>query len=337
MIPNKLSSESKHYTSGTLSAFPAKKDTKLNLFNVTNNAVDSLRQTLAVNGKYIILKDASKFPDSGIIKVSPENTDGLLVAYETIFYGKKINDQLHFLTRGYGSSSPRSWPAGSKVSCPLMAEHHNAIKDAIIRIQSKIGVEENPAKDSITGILNYLENKWLSPKPVFKAFPRSGVGPLTVNFHNFSLGHSGRFLWDFGDGTTSTEKNPSHTYSFHGKFNVKLVMITPSGAQGMAEKNEYIEIGDEQFPSFFYATPKSGIATESGDPTNFNFVDQTDADVMERHWFFGDGKDVTVSDPNIHTVSHVYDKAGDYIPSLILRLVNNKTRRVFLPEGISVV
>jgi PKD repeat protein len=305
----------------------------INLFEVTNNTINYLRQTLAVSGKYIILYDASKFPDSGILKITSASSNNLLDSHEVIFYGKRIGNQLHSLTRSYNGTSAKTWPVGSKVSCPLMAEHHNVLKDAIVKIQQKIGLVDNPTNDSLNGILNYLEKKWLAPKVIFKGFPLSGPAPLTVNFHNFSLSFGGRFLWDFGDGTTSTEMHPTHTYTSENKFNVKLVMVSPSGPQGMTEKKNYVSVNKEAFSSFFYTTPLQGISKQ----TSFSFIDQTNADVLERHWFFGDGKDLTINNPNIHYVDYVYEKSGDYVPSLMLRLPNNVTKKVFLSEGISVL
>jgi PKD repeat protein len=330
-MKNKLSLNKLH-KDGALSVFPKGKDSKLSLHEAKNNAEDKLRQTLAINGKYIVLHDASKFPDSGIIKITPANSANLLESFEVIFYAKKSGDHLIMLQRGYGDSSANTWPSGSKVSCPLMAEHHNALKDAIIQIQKKIGLEKNPSADSINGILNYLENKWLSPKPVFRAYPRMGASPLTITFHNFSTGYGGRYLWDFGDGTTSTEKNPIHTYQDEGKYAIRLTVISTNGSQGLTEKSDYIEVNNEQLPSFFYVTPLQGSTT-----TDFEFVDQSDGDIAERHWFFGDGTDATVSNPNIHTITHRYEQTGNYVPSLMIRLTNNKTRRVHLPEGIIVI
>lgn len=51
---------------------------------------------------------------------------------------------------------------------------------------------------------------------------------LTVDFKNLSLNIEGTttYAWDFGDTGTSTEKNPSHTYSGEGFFNVKLTTTT---------------------------------------------------------------------------------------------------------------
>jgi PGF-pre-PGF domain-containing protein len=51
----------------------------------------------------------------------------------------------------------------------------------------------------------------------------SGTAPLTVQFTDSSTNVT-RWAWDFGDGATSNEQNPSHTYSTPGNFNVKLTV-----------------------------------------------------------------------------------------------------------------
>ncbi|MBP5546752.1 MAG: gliding motility-associated C-terminal domain-containing protein [Bacteroidales bacterium] len=51
--------------------------------------------------------------------------------------------------------------------------------------------------------------------------PVAGCAPYTVNFRNTGRGTS--FEWNFGDGTTSTERNPSHTYSQGGVYTVTLI------------------------------------------------------------------------------------------------------------------
>lgn len=57
--------------------------------------------------------------------------------------------------------------------------------------------------------------------------PPVGCAPYTVQFHNTGRGTS--FLWDFGDGTTSTEREPSHTYTDGGIYTITLIASQPSG------------------------------------------------------------------------------------------------------------
>jgi len=66
--------------------------------------------------------------------------------------------------------------------------------------------------------------------------------PFTVNFTNNSVNASS-YLWDFGDGTTSTETNPSHTYASLGTFNVVLTANAGACGNYTESKNNYIQLG----------------------------------------------------------------------------------------------
>ena len=57
--------------------------------------------------------------------------------------------------------------------------------------------------------------------------PTSGCAPYTVNFQNTGRGTS--FLWDFGDGTTSTTASPIHTFNTPGIYNIRLIATMPGG------------------------------------------------------------------------------------------------------------
>ncbi len=63
----------------------------------------------------------------------------------------------------------------------------------------------------------------------FTTSPTSGQAPLTVVFTNTSTGDYTTTLWDFGDGTTSSEAIPTHTYTAAGSYTVTL---TVSGLGG---------------------------------------------------------------------------------------------------------
>ena len=59
-------------------------------------------------------------------------------------------------------------------------------------------------------------------KADFTASPTSGFSPLTVQFADQSVGTIGNWSWNFGDGTTSNQRNPSHTYTDVGSYDVTL-------------------------------------------------------------------------------------------------------------------
>ena len=72
----------------------------------------------------------------------------------------------------------------------------------------------------------------------FTANPMSGYAPLTVQFANLSQ-NATVWNWDFGDGTNSTEQNPTHIYSSEGSYNANL---TVSNANGTDSKIETINV-----------------------------------------------------------------------------------------------
>ncbi len=74
----------------------------------------------------------------------------------------------------------------------------------------------------------------------FGASPVSGYPPLTVAFSDMSPGQPTTWLWDFGDGTTSNQQNPSHTYTSVGSHTVSLTVS--NNGQHTATRSNYIYI-----------------------------------------------------------------------------------------------
>lgn len=64
----------------------------------------------------------------------------------------------------------------------------------------------------------------------FTGTPRDGETPLTVLFVDTSKGVVTTRLWDFGDGTVSTEPSPSHVYEQPGSYTVSLQTSGPGGS-----------------------------------------------------------------------------------------------------------
>ena len=80
----------------------------------------------------------------------------------------------------------------------------------------------------------------------FTANPRAGgPAPLTVQFSSKLSGTVSGVLWEFGDGATSTEANPSHTYQSNRLFTVRLT-INGFGGPVVVEKPGYVAVGNFQ-------------------------------------------------------------------------------------------
>jgi PKD repeat protein len=314
------------YGMGHISIFPSNTDmeksidNQFTLYQATNNAQTVATQALPYNGKYIVVEDASLFPPNGLLRIGPrpgEHKPG-----EIIHYSSRTNTVFSDLVRGYVQTRQNQWEKGSSVCGSVMAEHHNALKDAVWNIEHYLGLKDLPTENSINGIVKRYETKYLSPKPMFRAFPLYGVPPLNVRFQNFSNTDAIRFLWDFGDGTQSIERNPNHIYYDQKTYTVKLHIITSSGAQGISKKNSYINVNKQEASPFFYTVPQ-------GDRT-FLFVDQTEGDIAQRYWVFDDDTQaVLVADPNEHTIIHQYQSAGTYGPSILIVYGDQRIKRYY--------
>jgi PKD repeat protein len=327
----RISSLDDGYEVGDLSIYPEGIDSKDTLYDAKNNAETVLTQTLSYSGQKIVVNDASKFPSQGLLRV------GL----ELIYYAARTNTVFSDLKRGFAGSRQNIWPINTKIAHTVQAEPHNAVKDAVINIENNLGTIEDPEPESLNGILKELESRFLAPKPLFRGFPLVGPPPLKVKFQNFTDGPAVRFLWDFGDGTTSADLTPVHTYQNEGFYTVKLSVITSLGAQGIITKTDYVRADSQEKLPFFYAVTVAGISSKTAQEemltaTTFDFVDQTDGDIVARYWIWGDGTNTVISDPDVHTESHVYDLPGTYEPTLLVSFANTRLKRLLLGEKITV-
>jgi PKD repeat protein len=154
--------------------------------------------------------------------------------------------------------------------------------------------------DTATGNVTVLE----APTAAFSANVTSGCAPLTVLFTDLSTGSPTSWNWAFGDGGTSTDQNPSHTYNTPGAYNVTLTVSNACGSDTKT-KIDYITIFEAPLAAFS-ATPTSGCA-----PLTVNFTDLSTGNPTSWNWTFGDGGTSSAQNP-----SHQYASAGTYTVTL---------------------
>lgn len=80
--------------------------------------------------------------------------------------------------------------------------------------------------------VNYISVNaaYTQPGASFSADPPTFAQPFTVQFHDRSTGLPTSWSWNFGDGGTSSEQNPVHTYPGNGTFIVTLEVSNPAGS-----------------------------------------------------------------------------------------------------------
>lgn len=136
----------------------------------------------------------------------------------------------------------------------------------------------------------------------------AGCAPFEVEFSNFSTGD--QFYWDFGDGTLSTEFEPTHIYEEPGVYVVSMI-ATDSLSCNLADTSYFpITIS---VPTDFTAEFEWEINCEEMSITTTNL---TGIDFLEYIWNMGDGTIIEEYD-----VVYYYDEPGTY--EVTLQAIDN--------------
>ena len=91
--------------------------------------------------------------------------------------------------------------------------------------------EQNVQGVNATTETDYITVGGSGPSADFTATVMSGTVPLTVQFTDTSTGYPTSWLWNFGDGTTGSDQNPSHVYTSPGAYRPPSAYQTVSAAQ----------------------------------------------------------------------------------------------------------
>jgi PKD repeat protein len=130
---------------------------------------------------------------------------------------------------------------------------------------------------------------------------------LSVSFTDTSTSQPTSWLWDFGDGASATNQNPSHIYTAAGTYTVSLRAINTAGSDTTTRTGLITVQAPQTAPvASFSANPTSGAS-----PLVVNFTDTSTGQPTGWSWDFGDGASATSQNP-----SHTYTAAGTYAVSL---------------------
>lgn len=135
--------------------------------------------------------------------------------------------------------------------------------------------------------------------------------PVSVTFTNTSQEFGNvSYLWDFGDGTTDTRKDPPpHVYNAVNSYTVKLIAKSDQGCVDTLVQNNQINIVNNVTSNFTVASP-------SCSNSNLTFTNTSVPQPFTSTWTFDDG---TASVNGVPTVTHNFAKSGTYR----VKMVNN--------------
>ncbi len=169
------------------------------------------------------------------------------------------------------------------------------------------------------------------PEPVppvadFSSDVTSGEAPLDVSFIDTSTGSPTVWNWDFGDGTTSAEQNPVHTYTSAGAY---TVTFTASNTDGGSSKTGSITV--LQTPELVLPVADFDTNTIQGPaPLEVQFTDLSQNAVSWSWDFDSDGQ----PDSTDQSPVYVYEVPGDYTVKLT---VSNENGTASKTSGIEVL
>ncbi len=132
-----------------------------------------------------------------------------------------------------------------------------------------------------------------SPVALFDALQSD---EFNITFTDHSLFESTSWLWDFGDGNTSSEQYPNHTYAQSGSYEVCLEVSNVNGSNSICN---LIELSESQIAKADFNFTVNGLTV--------NFEDQSGFNPTEWTWTFGDGNYVFSQNP-----VHQFQEEGMY-------------------------
>ncbi|MBP7034744.1 MAG: PKD domain-containing protein [Methanospirillum sp.] len=194
--------------------------------------------------------------------------------------------------------------AGSEIISPVVFEsgYHNMTED-----RSGVSANETIQADSLT-----------PPVALFSLSQSTGPVPLTVQFTDHSTGNPTLWGWYFGDGGTSNEQNPEHTYTAPGVYPVGFLVSNSAGynktfVPGLIQAQNPLPTpapvptpGTYPPAASFIGSPTTGPV-----PLTVLFIDTSADKPTSWAWYFGDGS----YSPRQHPY-HTYTRPGIYPVSL---------------------
>lgn len=173
-----------------------------------------------------------------------------------------------------------------------------------------------------------------APAAVASANPSSGVAPLPVNFSSAGStdadGSLVSYSWSFGDGSSATGANASHTYPAAGSYTATLTVIDDGGLTATSTVSITVSAPANQSPLAVAAgTPTNGTAPL---PVAFSSAGSRDPDgtIAAYRWDFGDGTSSTLPSP-----SKSYDTPGNYTARLTVTDDRGATNSTTLTISVS--
>ena len=224
--------------------------------------------------------------------------------YSVFTYNQDPSDPFNFYFQDLSTGNPNSWQwaFGDGATSTLQNPTHTYTSNGIYLVTLTIS-------NSLTGcsstFVNYLsiDSTWTTNCQAAFSWQPGNV-PFNIGFYDFSMGNNIQtWNWTFGDGTSSTQQHPFHSYGSPGLYQVCLTITADNNCS--STWCEFVQVDSFNFCNnyFTYQT--------SGNDVLFNGF-HTGAPAIYYEWHFGDGTSATGQQ-----VTHNYAAPGTYYVTLV--------------------
>jgi PKD repeat protein len=207
------------------------------------------------------------------------------------------------------TNSPISWLWDFGDDCTSTDKDPNHIYNVPGTYDVNLTVMNAHGSNSVT------ESDYITVYPVpvaaFTYTPVTGTVPLQVNFSDQSQYGPTSWLWNFGDGETSTLQNPSHNYTEPNLYTVTLTVSNTYGSDDITKTDCIFARAPQPDANF------TQDVTNGQPPLSVSFTDLSTGQPTSWLWNFGDGNTSEQQNP-----SYMYESPGNYLVSLT---VSNST------------
>ena len=223
---------------------------------------------------------------------------------------------VEFYDASVGGGNLRAWDFGDGTTSSLLNPVHTYQQAGTYVVTLTIGALGTTCYNSTSMTITVWGNN-IGCQANFIAFPDSMMMNMYY-FINQSTGNIQTYSWDFGDGTTSSQMSPTHTYNSPGAYNVCLTVQGDSSCFDTYCQTIWVQTGGDCQAAF-------NIIADSNAMNSFYFINQSIGNNITTYtWNFNDGTPpVTIVPPNNPNVHHTFPGPGYYMVCLTIHDDNN--------------
>jgi PKD repeat protein len=279
-----------------------------NLGNGTTSILQNPSTTYNTPGTYTVSLTVSNASGSntktitGYITILPAPTISFSATDTSVGCGTKIAQFTNTSSLGVAGAGSYYWDFGDGTNSSAVSPTHTfsttGSYTVSLIVTNSAGCSKLLSKSQFVNVVPKTTANFTASNN------NSCNAPVTVSFSNTSTGGTS-YLWDLGDGSTSTATSPTHTYAAGGSYNVRLISMTPAGCSDTMTKSSFVNIG-----SLNASFTQSAASTCTRNAVSF--TNTTTPGTGGCTWYFGDGTSSTAVNP-----THAYSTPGTYTVKLI--------------------